>query len=326
MPRNDYPQGAVNNAKRALKWAEENGWGSCGTEVGKQRANQLASKSNISDEVIKRTYSYLSRAAEHADVPYSEGCGGLMYDAWGGKAMLRWAAARVDEMNERNMDGAVRRALRSMTREHNQNNPENKTTQVVLGMMYQTLPGEPRERIRAIRSYLAGEPQEQQRKAVADGVQYRQAEMRAASDEMVVEGYAAVFNSTTDLGAFQERIAPGAFSDVLDDDVRLLINHDGMPLARTTNGTMTLTQDEKGLHYRAQLSDTQAGRDVYTMIKRGDLSQSSFAFTIKEESIDEEGVRVIDKVARLIDTSIVTFPAYKAASVFARAEEKKEND
>ena len=326
MPRNDYPQGAVNNAKRALKWAEENGWGSCGTEVGKQRANQIASRENLSDETIKRTYSYLSRAAEHADVPYSEGCGGLMYDAWGGKAMLRWAAARVDEMNERNMDGSVRRALRSMTREHNQNNPDNKTTQVVLGMMYQTLPGEPRERIRAIRSYLAGEPQEQQRKAVADGVQYRQAEMRAASDEMVVEGYAAVFNSTTDLGSFQERIAPGAFSDVLDDDVRLLINHDGVPLARTSNNTLSLKEDEDGLYYRAHLSDTQAGRDLYTMIQRGDISQSSFAFTISEESVDEDGVRVIEKVERLIDVSPVTYPAYQAASVFARAEEKKEND
>ena len=326
MPRNDYPQGAVNNAKRALKWADENGWGSCGTEVGKQRANQIASRENLSDETIRRTYSYLSRAAEHADVPYSEGCGGLMYDAWGGKAMLRWSAARVDEMNERNMDGAVRRALRSMTREHNQNNPDNKTTQVALGMMYQTFPGEPRERIRAIRSYLAGEPQEQQRKAQADGVQYRHAEMRAATDDLVVEGYAAVFNSTTDLGSFQERIAPGAFADVLDDDVRLLINHDGVPLARTSNGTLKLKEDEDGLYYRGVLSDTQAGRDLYTMIQRGDISQSSFAFTIGEESVDEDGVRVIEKVSRLIDVSPVTYPAYQAASVYARAEEKKEND
>ena len=224
------------------------------------------------------------------------------------------------------MDGAVRRALRSMTREHNRNNPDNKTTQVALGMMYQTLPGEPRERIRAIRSYLAGEPQEQQRKAQADGVQYRTAEMRAASDDMVVEGYAAVFNSTTDLGAFQERIAPGAFADVLEDDVRFLVNHEGMPLARTSNGTMTLEEDEKGLYYRAHLSDTQVGRDVYTMIKRGDLSQSSFAFTIKKESVDQDGVRVIDKVARLIDTSVVTFPAYNASSVTARAESNIDND
>lgn len=326
MPRNDYPQGAVNNAKRALKWADENGWGSCGTEVGKQRANQIASRENLSDETIKRTYSYLSRAAEHADVPYSEGCGGLMYDAWGGKSMLRWAQARVNEMNERNIDGAVRRALRSIARNHNESNPQNKTTQVALGMMYSTLCGEPKERMQQIRRYLAGDVQEQQRKANADGVQYRHAEMRAAGEDMVVEGYAAVFNSTTDLGHFKERIAPGAFADVLDDDVRFLVNHDGVPLARTSNGTMTLKEDDKGLYYRAVLSDTQAGRDLHTMIKRGDISQSSFAFTIGDETIDEDGVRVIERVSRLIDTSAVTYPAYEAASVYARGQEQKEND
>ena len=192
--------------------------------------------------------------------------------------------------------------------------------------IYSHTPGEDAARIAEVRRYLSGVAERKMKKATDKGVQYRTAEMRAATDELVVEGYAAVFNSTTDLGAFQERIAPGAFADVLEDDVRLLVNHDGMPLARTTNGTMTLKEDEHGLYYRAQLSDTQAGRDVYTMIKRGDLSQSSFAFTIKEESIDSEGVRVIEKVATLVDTSIVTYPAYQAASVFARAEQQHEND
>ena len=74
------------------------------------------------------------------------------------------------------------------------------------------------------------------------------------------------------------------------------------------------------------LSNTQAGRDLYTMIKRGDISQSSFAFTIRDESVDEDGVRVIEKVDRLIDVSPVTYPAYQAATVSARAEVKKEND
>ena len=164
-------------------------------------------------------------------------------------------------------------------------------------------------------------------KDAKNGVQYRQAEMRATDDdEMIVEGYAAVFDSVTDLGPFQERIAPGAFSDVLQDDVRLLINHDGVPLARTTNGTLELSQDDTGLHYRAVLSNTQASKDLYEMIRRGDINQSSFAFMIGEESRDENDVRVIDKVAKLIDVSPVTYPAYQAASVFARAEEKNEND
>ena len=214
----------------------------------------------------------------------------------------------------------VRRAL------HNISRRTDKATYLQLVAIYTNTPGEPNERIAGVRQYLSGTVEQQLRKAEARGVQYRTAEMRAASDEMIVEGYAAVFNSITDIGPFRERIAPGAFDDVMDDDVRLLVNHDGMPLARTANGTMTLKQDEKGLFYRAHLSDTQSGRDVYTMIKRGDLSQSSFAFTIKDESVDEDGVRVIEKVATLIDTSIVTYPAYLASSVNARAEQKQEND
>ena len=318
MARNDYPDGAVSNAKRALKWADENGWGSCGTEVGKQRANQLASKSNISDEVIKRTYSYLSRAAEHADVPYSEGCGGLMYDAWGGKAMLNWSRARVNEMTER-MNNAVKRALRNIARAHNENNSSDKVTPLSLYISYNNLCGEPKERIDQIKRYLSGEAQEQQRKAAADGVMYRSAELRAVTDKpMMLEGYAALYNDPTQIGNFREMIAPGAFREVMDDDVRLLLNHDGAPLARTKNGTLKLTDDEKGLHYRAELVDTQAGRDLYTMVKRGDISQSSFGFTIGEQDIQEDGTRVITLVSRLLDVSPVSFPAYQNTEVNAR--------
>ena len=214
----------------------------------------------------------------------------------------------------------VRRAL------HNISRRTDKATYLQLVAIYSNTPGEPNERIAGVRQYLSGTVEKQLRKAEARGVQYRTAEMRAAEDEMIVEGYAAVFNSITDLGPFKERIAPGAFSDVLDNDVRLLINHDGVPLARTSNNTLKLEEDEDGLHYRAMLSDTQAGRDLYTMIKRGDISQSSFAFTVAEESVDEDGVRVIDKVGSLIDVSPVTYPAYQAATVSARSESENEND
>lgn len=209
----------------------------------------------------------------------------------------------------------VRRALHNISRAHKN------VTYMELVAIFTHTPGEDIERIQEVRKYISGEMKEQQRKAQADGVQYRHAEMRAAGDEMVVEGYAAVFDSVTDLGPFKERIAQGAFSDVLNDDVRLLINHDGVPLARTSNGTLVLEQDNRGLYYRGTLSNTQAGRDLYEMIKRGDINQSSFAFTIANESIDDDNVRVIERVGRLIDVSPVTYPAYQAASVSARAEE-----
>ena len=263
----DYPDSAVNNAKRALKWAEENGWGSCGTPVGKRRASQIANRESLSDDTIKRVYSFLSRHAQNADVPYDEGCGGLMYDAWGGKSMLPWAKKKVEQMEEKNS--------KQLTELRNK---------------------------------------------YGDDVELRTAEVRAAGDDsLVIEGYAANFEQRTDLGYFKEEIARGAFDDVLDDDVRLLLNHEGAPMARTTNGTLELSIDENGLKYRAALADTQDGRDLYKLIKRGDISQSSFAFTIGEQEFSEDrSVRRVLKVARLLDVSPVSFPAYASTSVAAR--------
>lgn len=93
----DYPQSATNNAKRALEWAEKNGWGSCGEATGKQRANQLANREPISRDTIARMASF-KRHQQNKDVPYSEGCGGLMWDAWGGTSGIEWAINKLDEI------------------------------------------------------------------------------------------------------------------------------------------------------------------------------------------------------------------------------------
>ncbi len=139
-------------------------------------------------------------------------------------------------------------------------------------------------------------------------------------DDMTLEGYAAVYNSETDLGHFREVIKPGAFDDVLDNDVRALINHDpNLILGRTTNGTLELSVDERGLKYKVKLGDQQYAKDFYESVKRGDISQSSFAFTIDKQSWNEERtVRSVDKVRQLLDVSPVTYPAYAAATVQAR--------
>jgi hypothetical protein len=162
-----------------------------------------------------------------------------------------------------------------------------------------------------------------------DNQQYKDAEKRtmgtievreADSDDMVLEGYAAVFNSETDLGHFREVIKPGAFDDVMSNDVRALINHDpNLILGRTENGTLELSTDERGLKYRVKLGNQQYAKDFYESVKRGDISQSSFAFTIKDQSWNEERtVRSVDKVRQLLDVSPVTYPAYAAATVQAR--------
>lgn len=94
---NDYPQAAVNAAKRAIAWAEKNGWGSCLTQTGKSRAHQIANKENITRETISRMASF-ARHLQYKDVPYSEGCGGLAVDAWGGQAGIEWAQRKLKEL------------------------------------------------------------------------------------------------------------------------------------------------------------------------------------------------------------------------------------
>ena len=96
---NDYPESASNNAKKALKWADENGWGSCGTAVGKIRANQLANKEPISRDTIARMASF-KRHQQYKDVPYSEGCGRLMWDAWGGTSGIEWAINKLKQIDK----------------------------------------------------------------------------------------------------------------------------------------------------------------------------------------------------------------------------------
>ena len=99
---NDYPKSASNNAKRAIKYADKNGWGKCGTQVGKIRANQLAKGEKISRETISRMASF-KRHQQHKDVPYSEGCGGLMWDAWGGTSGVEWAINKLKEIDSKKM-------------------------------------------------------------------------------------------------------------------------------------------------------------------------------------------------------------------------------
>ena len=90
---NDYPQSASNNAKRAIKYKEENN-SKCGTRVGWTRARQLAEKKNISRDTIARMASF-KRHQQNKDVPYTEGCGGLMWDAWGGSSGINWAISKL---------------------------------------------------------------------------------------------------------------------------------------------------------------------------------------------------------------------------------------
>ena len=96
---NDYPKGAKNNAKRAIAFKEKNG-SSCGTQVGWTRARQLADGKKITRDTIARMASF-KRHQQHKDVPYTEGCGGLMWDAWGGSAGVNWAISKLKEIDKK---------------------------------------------------------------------------------------------------------------------------------------------------------------------------------------------------------------------------------
>lgn len=162
------------------------------------------------------------------------------------------------------------------------------------------------------------------------------AEIRADDDGILVEGYAAVFGEETNIGGFfREKIERGAFADAIGrDDVVFLINHEGLPLARTRSGTLTLKEDDHGLHISTRLdpADPDVAR-ITGKMKRGDLDKMSFAFWPDVQEWDEEGdipLRTVKK-ASLHDVSIVTTPAYDGTDIglrnleAARKEKRKQN-
>ena len=154
-----------------------------------------------------------------------------------------------------------------------------------------------------------------------------QFETRADSQESnVIEGYAAVFNSDSeDLGGFIERIAPGAFDDVMNDDTYALLNHNIDKILGRNKRNLTLRQDSKGLRYRVELPDTATANEAHTLIKDKIIDKSSFAFRVKEqkweysEDRSKPHRRTILKVSQLIDVSPVAGPAYKDTSVAVRS-------
>ena len=138
-------------------------------------------------------------------------------------------------------------------------------------------------------------------------------------------GYAAKFDVLSELmWDFQETIAAGAFDDVMRDDVRCLFNHDpNLILGRTLSGTLRLSLDATGLLYEVDLPDTEMARSVAEAVERGDVTQSSFAFIVKEatwtERQDGTWLRTITKLTRLYDVSPVTYPGYPDATVGMRS-------
>jgi hypothetical protein len=148
-------------------------------------------------------------------------------------------------------------------------------------------------------------------------------ETRAADDKRTLIGYAAVFNSDTTIGDyFIERIDPAAFDKAINGDVRALVDHDsGRVIGRTKSGTLRLATDDRGLKVEIDVPDTADGRDLLTLVERGDISGMSFGFRVTRQEWDETGdlpVRTILEV-ELYEVSAVAFPAYDDTTLGLRS-------
>lgn len=158
--------------------------------------------------------------------------------------------------------------------------------------------------------------------------EFRISELRALEnndeDKMIIEGYAAVFETETNLGWCKEIISRDAFNNCNMSDCVLKYNHNDscLILARTRNKSLELTVDSKGLKIRAILIDTTQNRDIYKMIRAGLLDKMSFAFAVKKQEWDyENDVRRITEISQLFDVSVVDVPAYDTTEIYARGKE-----
>ena len=315
-------QEIADEAEQALEWRAEFGRG--GTEVGVARARDLKNRVNLSIRTIKRMFSYLSRhEVDKKGKGFYKGdegfpsAGRIAWGLWGGDFGFAWTKRKIKEIEEEeNRNIMENKELRHIQKiEENEESiviyyAKNKEdVEVVIDMDEEVTIEEESQEIRTITN------KEVRTFNVSD------IEVRNDDGKNVVVGYGAVFNSeSNDLGGFVEYIAPGAFDGRLEDDVRFLINHDGLPLARTTNNTLRLSVDERGLKYEADMPETTLANDLMTLLRNGTISQSSFAFTVEEDSwenVEGRNIRTINKVSRLYDVSSVTYPAYNEAGSFA---------
>lgn len=159
-------------------------------------------------------------------------------------------------------------------------------------------------------------------------IQMPEMQFRALEDEeqrYIVEGYATTFDDPYvlfeyDGNKYMEQITRDALLNADMGDVIFLYNHEGMVYARQSNGTLQLSLNEHGLYVRADLSSTEASREMYESIKAGLVTQMSWAFTVEEESYNEKTrTRTILKVRKVYDVSAVSIPANPNTDISARS-------
>jgi HK97 family phage prohead protease len=278
----NVPSYIRNNAQKGLDYLAE-GYGGDGlTDATKREAREMAA-GRISENKVRKMAPWFARHKVDGQAPKNSNPSDPGYPGAGLVAWLLWGGDSNFSDRAQNWAQSKIDAL-----DNEQNNARSKMKKT------------------------------ERRTFTVQNIEARQAE----DGTMRMSGYAAVFNEPSLPLPFIERIAPGAFTKTLSEtpDVRLLINHEGLPLARTKNGTMTLTEDMTGLRFDAVLADTQEARDLHTLVARGDVDQMSFAFRVIRQKWNKDRTeRTLSEVSLADgDVSIVTYPAYPATSVEAR--------
>lgn len=270
------------NAKRGLEYLAE-GYGGDGLTEGTKRAAREMAAGNITENKIRKMAPWFARHKVDGQAPKNSNQSDPGYPGAGLVAWLLWGG------DSNFSDRAQNWAQRKIDALDAEEDSRSKMTKKI-----------------------------ERRTFTIKNVEARQAE----DGTMRLSGYAAVFNDDSVPLPFIERIAPGAFRKTLTEtpDVRLLINHEGLPLARTKNGTLRLKEDEAGLYMDADLPDTQAARDLYTLVERGDVDQMSFAFRVIRQKWNEGRTeRTLTELSLADgDVSVVTYPAYPTTTVEAR--------
>jgi HK97 family phage prohead protease len=274
------------NAKRGLQYLRD-GHGGDGLTEGTKRAARDMAAGNITENKIRKMAPWFARHKVDGEAPKNSNPSDPGYPGAGLVAWLLWGG------DSNFSDRAQNWAQRKIDALDAEEDSRSKMTKKI-----------------------------ERRTFTIKNVEARQAE----DGTMRLSGYAAVFNNDSVPLPFIERIAPGAFRKTLAEtpDVRLLINHEGLPLARTKNGTLRLKEDEAGLYMDADLPDTQAARDLYTLVERGDVDQMSFAFrVIRQKWNDMRTERTLTELSLADgDVSVVTYPAYPTTTVEAREQLK----
>ena len=281
------PQFIRDNAARGLKYLQE-GFGGDGLTDGTKREAREMAAGRISENKVRKMAPWFARHKVDGQAPKNNDPSNAQYPGAGLVAWLLWGG------DSNFSDKAQNWAQRKIDALDAEADSRSKMTKKI-----------------------------ERRTYTVQDVEARQAE----DGTMRISGYAAVFNDSSVPLPFVERIAPGAFRKTLTEtpDVRLLINHEGLPLARTKNGTLTLTEDSRGLYMDAVIADTQEGRDLYTLIQRGDMDQMSFAFRVIRQKWNEGRTERLLTELSLADgdVSVVTYPAYPTTSVEAREHLKR---